>query len=62
MITTQLRELWSSDMVDGWRCLICGENIDPVIKSNRRGHSPPVGTRARVPGTPTARYTKARYA
>ena len=36
MITTQLRELWSSDTVDGWRCLICGENIDPIIQSNRR--------------------------
>ncbi len=37
MITTQLRELWSSDVIDGWRCLLCGENIDPVIEGNRTG-------------------------
>ena len=60
MITTQLRELWSSNMVDGWRCLLCGENIDPVIEDNRTGHFPPVQNRARVPGTPAARYTKGR--
>jgi hypothetical protein len=60
MITTQLRELWSSDVIDGWRCLLCGENIDAVIEGNRTGHSPPVQNRARVPGAPTARYIKGR--
>ena len=61
MITTQLRELWSSDRVDWWRCLICGENIDPVINSNRRGHGPPIVTRARVPGSPTREALKRRF-
>jgi len=60
MITTQLRELWSPGVVDGWRCLICGENIDPVIRDNRKGQSGPAQTRARVPGTPRASYTKRR--
>lgn len=64
MITAQLNELWSSAMVDGWRCLLCGENIDPVIEGNRTGnrtgHTPPVQSRARVPGTPTAKPQKGR--
>ena len=60
MITIQLRELWLSDVADGWRCLLCGENIDPVIERNRTGHAPPVQNRARVPGAPTARFTKGR--
>jgi len=60
MITTQLKELWSSGVVDGWRCLLCGENIDPVIQVNRTSHTPPVQTRARVPGSPSARFAKAK--
>jgi hypothetical protein len=60
MIMTQLRELSSSDVIDGWRCLLCGENLDPVIEGNRMGHCPPVPTRARVPGAPTARYIKGK--
>ena len=58
MITAQLNELCSSAMVEGWRCLLCGENIDPVIEGNRTGHTPPVQSRARVPGTPTAKSAK----
>jgi len=55
MITNQLRELWNSEKVDGWRCLICGENIDPVIKSNRTRPAPLDQSRARVLGSsPTA--------
>jgi len=60
MITTQLKELWSSGVVDGWRCLLCGENIDPVIQVNRTSHTLPVQTRARVPGSPSARFAKAK--
>ena len=60
MVTTQLNELWSSGQVDGWRCLLCGENIDPVIEGNRTGHAPPVQSRARVPGAPTVKSTKGR--
>ena len=60
MVTTQVNEPWSSVMVDGWRCLLCGENIDPVIEVNRMGHAPPVQSRARVPGTPTVKSAKGR--
>ena len=61
MITAQLKGLWSSTMVDGWRCLICGENIDSVIEDNRTGHGPPIVTRARVPGSPTREALKRRF-
>ena len=46
MITIQMRERWGSYVVDGWRCLICGENIDAVIKSNREAR--PTGSEPRV--------------
>ena len=61
MITAQLNELWSSSIEDGSRCLICGEIIDPVIEGNRRGHGPPIVTRARVPGSPTREALKRRF-
>ena len=61
MVTTQLKELWSSSQIDGWRCLLCGEHIDPVIEGNRTGHASPVQSRARVPGAPTAKFTKGRF-
>jgi hypothetical protein len=55
MITIQMKELWGSYVVDGWRCLICGENIDAVIKSNRTRPAPLDQSRARVLGSsPTA--------
>ena len=55
MMTIQMKELWGSDMVDGWRCLICGENTDPVIKVNRTRPTPLNQSRARVLGSsPTA--------
>lgn len=60
MITTQLYELCPATTVDGWRCLLCGESIDPVIEVNRTGHAPPVQSRARVPGTPTVKSAKGR--
>lgn len=61
MVTIQLKELWNSRHVDGWRCLLCGEHIDPVIEGNRTGHASPVQSRARVPGAPTAKFTKGRF-
>ena len=60
MIATPLKELWRSNIVDGWRCLLCGENIDPVIEGNRTRHAYPVESRARVPGSPAAKSGKAR--
>ena len=61
MVTTQLKELWDSGQVDGWRCLLCGEHIDSVIEGNRTGHASPVQSRARVPGALTAKFTKGRF-
>jgi hypothetical protein len=55
MIPIQLKELWGSHMVDAWRCLICGENVDPVINVNRTRPAPLDQSRARVLGSsPTA--------
>ncbi len=31
----------------GWRCLICGEILDPVISANRQNHHAPLLGRAR---------------
>jgi hypothetical protein len=60
MVGTQLEESSNSDAVMGWRCLMCGESIDPGIEANRASPPPSVRSRARVPGSPTARYGKAR--
>lgn len=54
MIIIQMKELWGSDLVDGWRCLICGENIDPVINVNRTRPAPLDQSRARVLGSSPA--------
>jgi hypothetical protein len=29
-------------MFYGWRCIICGEILDPVIVSNRKNRPPPL--------------------
>jgi hypothetical protein len=60
MIEVFMQERSSADAVAGWRCLICGEAIDAGIEANRMGHSHPVRTRARVPGTPPVRSIRAR--
>ncbi len=26
-------------VIDGWRCVICGERLDPIILENKRGQS-----------------------
>jgi hypothetical protein len=31
----------------GWRCLLCGEILDPVIANNRGSHPSPLAGRAR---------------
>jgi len=60
MIVVRMNELGGSDTVSGWRCLLCGETLDPGIQANRAGHRQPVRSRARVPGSPTARQVKGR--
>jgi hypothetical protein len=32
----------------GWRCLTCGEILDPTIAQHRIGHMPPMPQRARM--------------
>jgi hypothetical protein len=60
MISIRMEELSSAGEVRGWRCLLCGETVDPGIQANRKGHRQPVRSRARVPGSPAARYEKGR--
>lgn len=35
MVVNRMQESSSSDAVVGWRCLLCGESIDPGIEANR---------------------------
>lgn len=58
MIVNRMKESSSLDDVDGWRCLLCGESIDPVIEANRSNAPLLVRNRARVPGSPTIRSKK----
>ncbi|MGH7227677.1 MAG: hypothetical protein ACREIH_00570 [Nitrospiraceae bacterium] len=51
MMTIRMREAASGDAVSGWRCLLCGETIDPGIEANRKAHGEPVRNRARPPGS-----------
>lgn len=38
------------DPLVGWRCLQCGEVLDPLIVTNRRSPQHPIKNRARLPG------------
>lgn len=60
MIKILMKEPSSPDTVAGWRCLLCGETTDPGIEANRVNHCPPVPSRARLPGSPTAGSGKGR--
>lgn len=60
MVITRLDELWSASTVNVWRCLLCGENVDPVIQRHRSGHVRRIQSRAHVPGTPTAKSAKGK--
>lgn len=60
MTSISMEEPSSADVMVGWHCLLCGETIDPGIEANRVNHCPPVRSRARVPGSPTARLGKGR--
>jgi hypothetical protein len=60
MIPFQMQEASSPGEAAGWRCLLCGETIDPGIEANRVSHCQPVRSRARVPGSPAARIGKGR--
>jgi hypothetical protein len=50
MVAVWMSDLHGSDLITGWRCLLCGENIDPGIAANRIKHSPPNRSRPRLPG------------
>lgn len=58
MIVDRMKESSSLDVVVGWRCLLCGESVDPGIEANRASPPPSVRSRARVPGSPTIRSRK----
>jgi len=60
MIAIQMKDVWSHHTVHGWRCLLCGETMDPGIAANRASHCPPVKSRARVPGSPVAGLGKVK--
>ncbi len=60
MIAVELRDTSSWDTVGGWRCLLCGETMDPGIQANRASHQVPIRSRARVPGSPLAHPGKGR--
>lgn len=51
MTRVTMEEPSSADVIIGWRCLLCGETVDPGIEANRASHCPPVRNRARVPGS-----------
>lgn len=60
MIEINLREVSTGDCVSGWRCLLCGETTDSGIEANRMSHGQPSLSRARVPGSPRAKFWKGR--
>lgn len=58
MVVNRMQESSSSDAVVGWRCLLCGESVDPGIEANRGSPLPSARARARVPGSPANRPKK----
>lgn len=61
MVAVLMRDLGGGEAaVSGWRCLLCGEAIDPGIEANRASHDRPARNRARVPGSPPAGLGKGR--
>lgn len=60
MVTTSMHEPFCAESVAGWRCLLCGEAIDPGIEANRAVPPPSVRSRARVPGSSVARVGRGR--
>jgi hypothetical protein len=58
LIAVQMRDM-GQPSVSGWRCLLCGAATDPGIEANKASHSPPIRSRARLPGSLPARSRKA---
>ena len=46
-IFEDLRDDTGSLYFKGWRCITCGEVLDPLILINRAGHREPLSGRAR---------------
>lgn len=66
MMSIRMNEGATGTSVLGWRCLLCGEAIDPGIEGNRKGNyePEPERSRARPQGTLTAkarRVQKSRH-
>ncbi len=55
LITIEMRDLYGTVAVPGWRCLLCGATTDPGIAANQAKQSQPMPSRARLPGSPVAR-------
>jgi hypothetical protein len=47
----KLNDVMSGESFSGWQCLLCGDVIDSVIAANRKGHTEPTPSRARLPGS-----------
>jgi hypothetical protein len=46
MVSIRLEDAGGSSLrFSGWRCLLCGEVIDSVIKANRKGFHGPMDSR-----------------
>ncbi len=58
LVAVQMRDM-GQPSVSGWRCLLCGAATDPGIEANKVSHSPPIPSRARLPGALPARSRKA---
>jgi hypothetical protein len=59
VIAVQMRDM-GQPPVSGWHCLLCGATTDPGIEANQAQHNQPIRSRARPPGSPTAKPGKAR--
>lgn len=60
MMAIKMKEAASGDSAPGWRCLLCGETVDPGIEANRTRHGEPTRSLARPPGSVPSRAGRAR--
>ncbi len=57
LIAVQMSDM-GQPSVSGCRCLLCGAATDPGIEANKVSHTPPIRSRARLPGSPPAKVRK----
>lgn len=61
MMAVTMKEAASCESISGWRCLLCGEAVDPGIEANRKHGWEPIRSRARPPGTLPAGSVSSRH-